>query len=367
MPGPEPSTLNHNEGGADVAIIGDGVIGLSTALELARRGATCCILGQHQVGAASSAAAGLLAPTIGVQPTAARPMFIASLELYPAFLQSLREFDSGLSMLRGLIEIFDEPPTQSRDASSPVLRPAELMELEPLLSAPFGGLLHARDGAIDNVRLVGALRAAAMSHPNVRYFTDAPAVAIATTGRSVAVSLVDGSRVEAGHIVIAAGAWSPFIGGLPRRLPVSPLKGQMLALEAIGLRHAVMGQEVYLVPREHEIVVGATSEHAGFDITTTPDGIDGLRRAAESLLPGLSAAKLVRTWAGIRPATPDMLPLIGPDPAAPSVLYACGHSKNGILLAPATARAIADLAEGARPEWDLAAFSVSRFPETLSS
>jgi glycine oxidase len=142
---------------------------------------------------------------------------------------------------------------------------------------------------------------------------------------------------------------------------VSPLKGQMLAVEATGLRHAVMGPDVYLVPREREIVVGATSEHTGFDTTTTADAINGLRAAAERLYPGLWSAKLLRAWAGIRPATPDMLPIIGNDPDAPQILYACGHSKNGILLAPATAKSIAALAQGADPGWDLSAFSVSRF------
>jgi glycine oxidase len=118
------------------------------------------------------------------------------------------------------------------------------------------------------------------------------------------------------------------------------------------------------VAREREIVVGATSEHAGFDTTTNPGAIDGLLASAISLYPGLSTAKLVRAWAGIRPATPDMLPILGSDPAAPRILYACGHSKNGILLAPATARAIAALAQGRAPEWDLDAFSISRFSET---
>jgi glycine/D-amino acid oxidase-like deaminating enzyme len=361
MPGPDPSNPNPEGRGADVAIIGDGVIGLSTALELARRGATCCLIGAQHDGAASSAAAGLLAPTIGQLPPAARPLFVASLEQYPEFLESLREFDRGLSMLTGLLEIFHESPAYSPDASLQALRTTDVEQLEPSLSAPFGGVLHPLDGAVDNVRLVRALRAAVMSHPSVRFISDNPAVAVAATDRSPAVGLRDGSRVDARKVVVAAGAWSPIIRGLPRRLPVSPLKGQMLALEAVGLRHAVMAPDVYLVPREREILIGATSEHAGFDTTTSAEAINGLRAAAERLYPGLSSAKVVRAWAGIRPATPDMLPIIGNDPNAPQILYACGHSKNGILLAPATAKAIAALAQGGDPEWDLSAFSISRF------
>src|SRR5690242_439835 len=230
----DASNPNRDGRGTDVAIIGDGVIGLSTALELVRRGATCWIVGQHHAGAASSAAAGLLAPATGTLPAAARTVFLASLDLYPEFLESLRDFDPGLSMLRGLIEIFHEPPTQPRDGFSRPLRPSDVRELEPRLSAPLGGLLHERDGAIDNVRLVRALRAAVLGHPNVRFVTDNPAVAIVDSERSVAVNLGDASSVEAEHVVIAAGAWSPLVRGLPRRLPVSPLKGQMLALEATG-------------------------------------------------------------------------------------------------------------------------------------
>jgi glycine/D-amino acid oxidase-like deaminating enzyme len=361
MPGADPSNPNRAGHGADVAIIGDGVIGLSTALELARRGATCCLIGAQHDGAASSAAAGLLAAAVGHLPPAARPMFLASLEQYPEFLESLREFDASLSMLDGLIEIFHESPTHSADASSHALSTADVKRLEPSLSAPFGGVLHPRDGAVDNVRLVRAMRAAVTSHPNVRFIADNPAVAVAANDQSVAVDLRDGSRVDARHIVVAAGAWSSFLRGLPRQLPVSPLKGQMLAVEATGLHHPVMGADVYLVPREREIVVGATSEHAGFDTTTTADAINGLRAAAGRLYPGLSSAKVVRAWAGIRPATPDMLPIIGNDPKAPRILYACGHSKNGILLAPATAKSIAALVQGAAPAWDLSAFSVSRF------
>jgi glycine oxidase len=361
MPDEQP-TLNRSPiRGTDVAIIGDGVIGLSTALELARAGASCSVIGMHQDGAASSAAAGLLAPSIGRHSRAARPFYLASLDRYPNFLESLREFDPGLSILQGLIEVVGETPTRPLDASSKRLSADDAVRIEPSLKAPRGALLHERDGAIDNVRLVGALRRAATNHPSIRLIAANPAEAVGAAGRIAAVTLADGARVEARHVVLAAGAWSSRIRGLPRPLPVSPLKGQMLALDATCLRHAVMGDDVYLVPREREIAVGATTEDAGFDTGTTSEAINGLRAAAESLCPALAGARVVRAWAGIRPATPDMLPIIGPDPEAPWLLYACGHSKNGILLAPATAVAIAAMARDKQPEWDLTAFSVSRF------
>jgi len=348
--------------GTDVAIIGDGVIGLSTALELANAGATCCIIGNHRDGAASSAAAGLLAPTVGHIPSGAQPFFMASLGRYSAFVEALREFEPGLSILYGLIEVSSPASGHSHAASSERLTSEDLSRLEPSLSAPWGGLFHAHDGAIDNVRLMLALRRAVSGQPRVRIIADNPAVAVGVTADLASVDLSDGTRAEAAHVVIAAGAWSPALRGLPRPLPVTPLKGQMLALGGgNAIRHAVMGGDVYLVPREHETVIGATSELAGFDTTTNPRAIEGLRAAAVSLCPALATAPTRRAWAGIRPATPDMLPIIGRDPDAPRLLYACGHSKNGILLAPATARAVTALARETQPESDLSAFSISRF------
>jgi glycine oxidase len=360
MPDEQP-TLNGSIRGSDVAIIGDGVIGLSTALELARAGASCSVIGMHQDGAASSAAAGLLAPAIGRLSRAATPFYLASLNRYPDFLESLREFDPGLSILHGLIEVVGETPTRPLGTSSKLLSADDVARIEPSLSAPSGALLHERDGAVDNVRLIGALRRAVTAHPRIRLIAANPAEAVATTGRGAVVTLADGARVETRRVVLAAGAWSSRIRGLPRPLPVSPLKGQMLALEASCLRHAVKGDDVYLVPRGREIAVGATTEDAGFDTATTSEAIDRLCAAAASICPELDGARIVRAWAGTRPATPDMLPIIGPDPDAPWLLYACGHSKNGILLAPATAVAIAAMARDKQPEWDLAAFSISRF------
>ena len=120
------------------------------------------------------------------------------------------------------------------------------------------------------------------------------------------------------RIVLAAGAWSAAIDGLPRRIPVRPLKGQMLAVAGPPLRHAVMGDDVYLVPRDGEIAIGATVEEAGFDVTIDPNAIERLRQAAIRVCPALRDAAVLRTWAGIRPATPDMLPILGAEPDRPS-------------------------------------------------
>jgi glycine oxidase len=348
---------------ADSVIIGHGVIGLSTAYELARAGLSCCLVGAQREGAASGAAAGLLAPSIGRLSGSVAAFFDASLDLYPALIDTLREFDPELLLLTGLVEVStSESGQRALPAGSTRLSPADLAELEASVDATFGGVLHPRDGAVDNVRLVAALRHAIGGEPRVRHISNDPVARIDVETDRATVTLESGARLSAANIVLAAGAWSGgLIAGLPRVLPLSPLKGQMLAVASSALRHPVMDDNVYLVPRGGEIAIGATVEDAGFDVSTTPDAIESLRRAAVRLVPSLAQAGVSRRWAGLRPATPDRLPIIGPDPERPRLIYACGHTKNGILLAPATARAVAALAGGGPAAWDLAPFSINRF------
>jgi glycine oxidase len=345
---------------ADIIVIGDGVIGLSTTFELARAGARCVVIGDRRPGTASNAAAGLLAPSIGQLAAAVRPFFFGSLELYPGLIDRLRAFDPSLAMVQGLIDL-SEPSVASPRNLPPRLTGDEIRALEPSLASGHGGSFHPGDGAIDNVALVGALRLALEAAPDVEIVLNDPAVRLDLSASEAVVVLRSGARRSARVVVLAAGAWSPQLDGLPRALPVSPLKGQMLAVASNGLRRAVMSAEVYLVPRRTELVIGATVEREGFDIATHPEMIEGLRQAAIRVCPALEHASVTRSWAGIRPATPDMLPIIGPEPSDPRLIYACGHSKNGILLAPATAIAVAALAQNGRPEADLAPFSVARF------
>ena len=318
-----------------VLIIGDGVIGLSTAYALGRAGADCIVVGAWNPGIASLAAAGLLLPDLDALPPAVRPFFAASLDAYPAFIDGLRSFDPSLRLIEGLTEITSQTP------------------------AP--GHHHPRDGAIDNVKLTHALRAAASSAPSVSIIGDDPVVGVDLTGTRAFVTTRSGRRIAAERIVVAAGAWAPQIAGLPRALPVHPLKGQMLALAASPLDVPVVGDDVYLVPRGNETLVGATVEHAGFDLTINPDAIARLREAAIRVVPALADAAITRSWAGTRPATPDMFPILGAEPSDSRLIYACGHAKNGILLAPATGDLVRRLAVGAEPSVDISAFRATRF------
>jgi len=316
--------------GIEVIIIGDGLIGLSTALELGRAGAHVTVVGTTYEGAATPAAAGLLIPSVGELPEDVAPFFLDSLSRYPEFVESLREFDPTLAIIEGVVE---------HSATSDVL--------------------HERDGAIDNVRLLAAVRAALKVMSNVE-IVRAEVRAIALDQMAPAV-VATGFRRQAHRVVLAAGAWAPLIQGLPRPLMVRPLKGQMIALDRCTISRAIVGEEVYLVPRGPETLVGATVEEAGFDLTLTPPALETLRRDAIRLCPDLGGASISRSWAGLRPATPDKLPILGPDPEWPRLVYACGHSKNGILLAPATAAAIsaACLTDTEMPQ--IQPFSIARF------
>jgi glycine oxidase len=291
-----------------------------------------------------------------------RPFFYASLSRFPALVDALREFDAGLHMLEGLIELTEtvEERFVPSHARARVLVPSELSALEPALASASKALLHPRDGAIDNIRLLAALRGAVAAQSGVAVEVGTVVDVDFGSTRNV-VRTSSGESWSAKAIVLAAGAWAPQIDGLPRPLPVSPLKGQMIALRGSPLRHPVMTPDVYIVPRGAETAVGATTERAGFDLATTGPAIAELRAGAVRACPALAQAPLDRAWAGLRPATPDMLPILGPDPEQPSLLYACGHSKNGILLAPATAEFVVAQVTGDQTDLDGSPFSITRF------
>ena len=346
----------------DAAILGDGVIGLSTALELARHGASCALVSASEAGGGSGAAAGILAPSVGHRDSNVRDFFHHSLDLFPAVLAALHEFDPGLALLEGLVEIVSEAERPIPGAYSKPLAATELRRIEPSLSAPHGAVMHARDGAIDSTRLLAALRHAVAHSPRIAVVRDAAARVDMTRSAGLVVTQ-SGRSIRARFVVLAAGAWSPLIEGLPRAVPVFPLKGQIIALDADGvIHHPVRGDHVYLVPRDRELVVGATSEEAGFDTTTSAEAARSLHSAAIDVCPTLAGARVTRHWAGLRPATADLLPILGPDPESPSLIYACGHSRNGILLAPATAEVVRSFVDGRpSPHPALARFSISRF------
>jgi glycine oxidase len=166
-------------------------------------------------------------------------------------------------------------------------------------------------------------------------------------------------------VVVAAGSWAGRIGGLPRVLPVEPVRGQLVAVEALPprFRHCVDSPRVYTVPRaDGRLIIGATVERAGFRKAVTPAGIRALLSSAVEVAPWVDDLPIVESWSGLRPGTPDDLPVLGADPELPNLFYATGHYRNGILLAPVTAELIGEAVLGSAPAAEaLAPFGIGRF------
>jgi glycine oxidase len=338
----------------DVIISGAGIIGVSLALELRRRGGDVLVLDSAEPGReASSAAAGMLSAVDPETPPLLKPLKRAGADLYPAFVEKLERSSSMKTDFRaGAIALFEtsERPPQHRP-----LPAAELNTLEPALRA--GGhaaYFVASENSIDpDLLMQAALKAARAAGVEIRANT---AVAeMRSAGAQVEV-IAANHRFVARAAVNCQGAWAG--------APVRPIKGQMLYLQPQPsplLNHVVRAPEVYLVPRSSgKILVGATVEDVGYDKTVVPEAIEKLRRDATRFVPALAAAPIVSSWAGLRPGTPDDLPLIGKTRTA-GVFVATGHFRNGILLAPITGQIMADLIAGQAPAIDVRAFSPDRF------
>jgi len=300
----------------------------------------------------------------------------ASLRAYPGFVQAVRD-GSGIDphlRLNGLLyaafdfDTFEElrrrvAAFSERAFSVRMLDHREAIEFEPVLGKRvLGAALMDEEGHVDNRRLGRALLAACASL-GVIVKSNAGEVRVEHDGRKALGVATDDGFFAAGAVVNAAGAWTACVGGLPPNCvpPVFPIKGQMLALAtpAAMIRHALWVPDAYLVPRDDgRVLIGATVENCGFDLLVTAAGIHALLEAALRSLPALKDFAITETWAGLRPATPDRIPFIGPTPLERYFL-ATGHFRNGILLAPATATLVADAIEG-RSDEALRLFSLAR-------
>lgn len=355
--------------GRDVAIVGGGLVALACAAALSARGAAITLITHRSAGEASRAAAGMLAPGVERADGPAHDFAIAARDLYPGYLDAIAELTGIRVPLNrdGILELVADERTA--DARRSGLRPdarwltaAELHELEPAASPMAGALLHAHDGAVDNVVLVRALGTLVEASSSVAIVTER-AVSVDATGARPAVRLASGRRLAADTLILAAGAWTPLLDGLPRSVPVEPVRGQMIAVAASPLHHVTYGaHHGYIVPRAPGIsVVGSTMEQVGFDVGTTSEGVASLVAIAGGIAPSLAEVPALDRWSGLRPVTPDLLPIIGPDPDAPALIYATGHSRNGILLGPLTGECVARLVCGEEVPHDLSAFSIARF------
>ena len=360
-----------------IVIVGAGVVGCAIARELAMRDVRCTVVDpRYAGGGATQASAGMLAPY--VEAHAGGPMLdlcVRSLDLYDAWIADVRrdavalggrdDIDLPEYGRIGTLEIALSPEraAELRGGHGVWMEPSAVADLVPPLAATAGALRNERHGYVDPRHLTGALAESAESRGVT--FISARAERIDRRGGTHTVDLGPGhSALEADAVVLAAGAWTNRILGV-RTPPVRPVRGQLLLHWGdIGRIPAILwGPDCYIVPRRHplHLVIGATVEDAGFDERPTEDGTTRLFEAARRLLPALEKDAIREVRVGLRPATPDELPVLGDDPSEPGVFHASGHYRNGILLAPITAKLITDLVIDGRRDPCLEYFRPDRF------
>jgi glycine oxidase len=346
----------------DAIVVGGGVIGLACAWRAAQRGLDVVVLERSRPGAgASNVAAGMLAP-VGEATWGEDHLLELALDSHARWPQFAAELATATGRDVGFLELGALHVALDRDEAGELrrrfelmrehhleaswLRPSDCRALEPGLAAGGAGGVHApHESAVDPRALVSALALASEGAGGSIVIAEA-ADALLDDGRLAGVRTSDGREWRAEATVLAAGAWSAS-SWLPAeaRPPIRPVKGQILTLAgspaASPCERIVVTERVYMVPRgDGRLVVGATVEEQGFDTRVTAGGVHELLREAYRALPEIAELELVETTAGLRPATPDNLPLIGPG-AVDGLVLATGHFRNGILLAPLTADRIA--------------------------
>ena len=341
---------------------------------------------------ASYAAGGMLVDCSIETPVALQPLATASARMYPEFAHEL-EVESGMKVdLReqGTLLTLSAAHIHHPGLMSASLSPADLSELEPAmvklnLDQEFDleeeldpgeseiavntmrqAFYYVKERSVDPRALTAAVVKAA-KHRGIDFSSGDPVISVDHAEGCVVGVTTAKTRFHAPRVVNCAGAWSGQIA--PHAFPTRPVKGQMLSLAArsrTSLKHVIRSSGVYLIPRsDGRIIVGTTVEEAGFNKRTDVAAIQHLHRAAVALVPELRNAKLLEDWAGLRPGTPDALPILGATPT-PGYYVATGHFRDGILLAPITARVMPQVIEGQNPDHDLAVFSPARFPVLVS-
>ncbi|HEX2435231.1 MAG TPA: glycine oxidase ThiO [Solirubrobacterales bacterium] len=374
---------------SDVLVVGAGVIGLASAWRAAQRGLSVRVIDRETPGSgASRVAAGMLAP-VGEASWGEETLLklnLASARAYPSFVAELERASGHEVAYRrcgGLHVALDRDEAEelrrrhelqrSLGLDATWMRPARLRELEPGLSPACTAGVHAADEAeVDPASLLPALASAA-ERAGVEVLSATEASAGLVEGGAISgVRTVDGRELRASRVVVASGSWSGDAAWLPpeARPPVRPVKGQVVALRGPAERpvceRIVATERVYVVPRgDGRVVLGATVEERGFDVAVTAGGVYELLREAYRVLPEIAELELAQAVAGLRPGTPDNAPIIGRG-ALDGLVFATGHYRNGILLAPGTADAVAALVADEAPPAETIPMGPGRFETAVA-
>jgi D-amino-acid dehydrogenase len=372
----------------DVIVIGGGIVGASAAYHLARTGAHITLIDQARAGQATAAGAGIIAPGTSFRPGAAFfPLAFRAAAYYEELLNSLAE-DGASNTGYETIGLLHIAVTEEELASLPILlrlfaerqaagvknlgelrllESRETRALFPALGDVHGAIYVSGAARLDGRLLRDALRGAAESR-GARIVVTAHEARLVREGERVVQVIVDGQTFSAGKVIIAAGAWSgQFAQALGLPLPVYPQRGQILQLQ--GPREAdrwpiVVGfhSHYLLTFPGGRIVAGATREdQAGFDVRETAGGVHEALSQALRIAPGLADTTLREVRIGLRPATPDRLPILGCVPHVENVLLATGHGPSGLQLGPYSGALVASLAAGHAVDFDLSPFAAGRF------
>jgi glycine oxidase len=360
----------------DVVVVGGGPIGAACARELALAGRHVLVLDpEGDNGQAWRAAAGMLAPQLEAdQDDPLLELGLAAREYCQTLAAALKEstgtdiglWREGIAHVaadeREAGELWSKAAWQRQQGHLADWLDADEVKSRWRWLGPTAGALWApHEGALEPERLVAALRQDARRLGGA--VEQDAATAVESRGDRVTAVIGRRGRYPAGEVIIAAGAWSSGIAGLPRPVAVAPVRGQMAAFGwPSGARRAIVyGRGGYLVARGDEAIAGSTMEYASFDPQVTSAGLARVFASAGALCPSLGGADPRRTWAGLRPVTPDGLPIMGAEPRLHGLWYATGHGRNGILLAGLTGLLMRQLLEGETPDEDLEPFAPDRF------